>query len=239
MENSESEEQIYILSEERIGFISDIANDEWVYRLPEDEQRREKEFDRLSIVMEQACTEFLKNTNSTEELHEFAERYNWGKGTDSLIDLVRNPACDKNTALLIFWLAIPADYQEQYSSREDIEGWNLDHKNIWDLIHYIIESVTDGSFRTSDMPDVYKKEISKARNPLWEIPSFLYADADEVTGKQPKLNKYDRNFSAYGPHCTYCNESIESLEIKVCPHCSKHLNCDCIYCKKSRGENES
>lgn len=126
MEKSE-QEKAYLLSDEKISFISDIANDEWVYRLPKEKQESEEEFDRLSSAMDQACTEFLKTTNSTEELHEFAERYNWDKGTEWLIDLVRNPACDKNTALLIFWLAIPADYQENYTSRAEIEDWNLDH----------------------------------------------------------------------------------------------------------------
>lgn len=99
--------------------------------------------------------------------------------------------------------------------------------------------MSNDGFHTSNMPDGYKKEISKAQDPLWEIPSSMYGGTEEVAGKQPKLNEYDRNFSACGPHCFYCHESIESMELKECPHCSKHLKCDCIYCRKSRGESET
>jgi len=67
------------LSAERKQYILDLANDEWVARLHRDEPKREKEFKRLSVQMDKECEEFVNNTASCEELHEFARHFNWDK----------------------------------------------------------------------------------------------------------------------------------------------------------------
>ena len=183
------------LNEERLQFISDIANGTWVDRLPPDEPERQEEFDRLQKEMDAAKEEFLKGSTSAEELHEFASRYNWDKGIHSMIDLVRNPSCDKNTALLVFWLSGVDYYQEDYATRDSIEEWNNDELNTWDMIHYIIEKVATGGYGAGNMPLDYKGDIYKSDTPLWEIPGCM--SGDDADNKIPDVY-YDADFGNYG-----------------------------------------
>src|SRR5690349_9296432 len=39
-----------------------------------------------------------------EELHAFALHYNWDDGVELLTLIIRNPMCDRGTALMLYWL---------------------------------------------------------------------------------------------------------------------------------------
>jgi len=188
-----------------------------------------------------ARQEFVKNTSSAEELHQLALCYDpHYEGIDTMIDIIRNPACDKNTVLFLFWRCNPADFQETYKSRDEIEEWNREDKSKWDLIHFIMDNTVKGKYGPAKMPDDYKEEIFRysphPEKPFWEIPPALFGKRSTAKSKKIMLNKYDKKFGAYGPHCIHCKKSIDSLKLHKCPHCSKTLLCDCEFCRKDRGE---
>jgi len=224
------------LSAERKQYIRDLVNDEWVDRLPSSEPERDKEFKRLSPLMDKELEGLLKKTSSAEELHELALAYNWDKGVDNLIDLIRNPACDKNTALLVFWRSGVDYYQETYSKREDIEEWDLDKQSTWDMVHFIMDKVSTGAYGAAKMPANFLEDIYKAKKPIWEIPSSLFGPKHDGEIKNVTINSYDKKFSAYGPHCYFCRKAIQSYNICKCPHCLKSFQCDCESCREERGE---
>jgi len=57
-------------------------------------------------------------TNSVE-LHQFAWNYNWGDDNWVYLNwIVRNPLCDKGTALLLYWKHVPRWYYGKYGRWE-------------------------------------------------------------------------------------------------------------------------
>ncbi len=186
--------------------------------------------------MDEALEAFVKSdASSSEELHEFVLSYNWDKGVDAMIDVVRNPGCDKNTALLVFWLSGVSYYQGSIGSRDDIADWDLEKQSTWDLIHFIMDKVCSGGYVNALMSEEYLEEIYQAKKPLWKIPNLLTGVDGDEADNGVKINPYDAGFSAYGPHCFKCRKSIPSYHIPECPHCLKAFECDCIKCRDARG----
>ena len=154
-------------------FIAKIANNEWAYDLPihDDEDENDREFSKHEPKWKKIRHDYLKTSDSTEELHEFVKQHHWDDADDFLI-LIKNPFCDRNTARLVFWMIGIEHYRRQFASREDAK---YEHeKKWWDLIHRIAENMADGKYKTEIMPDDYKKNIpSKDQHwevvPLWEI----------------------------------------------------------------------
>ena len=68
------------VSRERIQFIGNIANDEWVHDLPrhDTDAENDKEFATQELVWQKIREEFLASSDSAEELHEFVKLHHWG-----------------------------------------------------------------------------------------------------------------------------------------------------------------
>ncbi len=111
------------LSAERMEIIANIANDEWVHDLPlhNFDAENDKEFATQEPVWQEIREEFLASSDSAEELHEFVKLHHWGEADDFLI-LIENPACDRNTARLIFWLSGPEFFRRKFSTSEDAKS---------------------------------------------------------------------------------------------------------------------
>jgi hypothetical protein len=62
---------------------------------------------------------FCRETTDPEELHSFADTWNWDEGTWALEEILRNPACEAATALMIYWKAAP-EYFLQFADREGL-----------------------------------------------------------------------------------------------------------------------
>jgi len=166
------------ISSERKQFIADIANDEWVDRLPADVIDNEKEFDRQGLIMQEKCDEFLRTCACSEELHEFAELFNWDTGCKDMMKLIENPACDRNTARLVFWLSGVQYYQSNFANRDAIEHQH--DLDVWDLIQRITENVTSSWYKAALMSEDYKALILEddfyEGESLWEIHPLMYGE---------------------------------------------------------------
>jgi hypothetical protein len=62
---------------------------------------------------------FCRGNSDPEELHAFADTWNWDKGRWALQEILDNPACEAATALLIYWRSRP-EYYLQYADRDAI-----------------------------------------------------------------------------------------------------------------------
>jgi len=169
------------LPPERMKFIANIANDEWTYDLPkhESDTDNDKEFAKQEAVWKKIRDDYLASSDSAEELHEFVKQHHWSDAGDFLI-LIENPACDQNTARLIFWLIGIEHFRRNFASREDAKSEH--DKKWWDLIHRTTENMVNGKYKTEAMPDDYKNDIPPKNEywenePLWEINPLMYGES--------------------------------------------------------------
>ena len=206
--------------------------------LPDSDPAREHLRDKICNAIEFVRTQFVVSNTSPEELHQLVLNYSVHyHGIDTMVDVVRNQYCDKNTALYVFWDLSPADFFLGYERREDIASYNHDDRTRWDLINHIIFKVIKSSFAEAKMAEDYKKVIypdSLPKNSKWEIPHQLFGEEGEYSGE---VKEYDANFDDYGPHCYQCKKPVESLtKLGSCPYCDKSFLCECAYCREYRGE---
>lgn len=64
--------------------------------------------------------DFLAQLTSPEELHQLALNYNWDDGVETPAWIIKQPFCDRGTALLLFWRAAPRPYYYAYANRDDV-----------------------------------------------------------------------------------------------------------------------
>lgn len=62
---------------------------------------------------------FLQQITTPEELHQLAINYNWDDGIGIPDWIIRQPFCDRGTALLVFWRAAPRPYYG-YANRDEV-----------------------------------------------------------------------------------------------------------------------
>jgi len=168
------------LSAERMRFIANIANDEWSYDLPkhESEEENDKEFAKHESIWNKIREDYLANSDSAEELHEFVKQHHWDDADDFLI-LIENSTCDRNSARLIFWFIGVEHFRRKFATREDAEHEH--EKKWWDLIHRTTENLLNGKYETEAMPEDYKDNIPPKNEyweiePLWEIHPLMYGE---------------------------------------------------------------
>jgi len=79
------------------------------------------DWERFDVELRAETLEFCRSNNNAEELHAFADTWNWDAGTEALQTLLANPACEAATALLIYWKAAPEFYR-QYKNRSAVKA---------------------------------------------------------------------------------------------------------------------
>src|SRR5688500_16430561 len=72
----------------------------------------------------------VTSLQSSLELHMFAANWNWDNATlDPLFHVIRDPRCDKGTALRLYWAGDPISLYEMFANREEVqdyvEGYDL------------------------------------------------------------------------------------------------------------------
>lgn len=139
------------VSQKRIAQIRELSNDERVDRI-DASAFTDADWERIGEELDAETLAFCRNNTNAEELHAFASTYNWDKGTWALEELLRNPACEAATALLIYWRAAP-EYYRQFANRDAVtEGQRED----FDFVMTIENRYVSGEF---------------ARGVLWYDPS--------------------------------------------------------------------
>ncbi len=128
----------------------------------------------------------LSQIESPEELHAFANEFNWDCGCKEMSDVVRHPLCDLGTALLIYWHAGPS-YFLQYADRSEVRDHEIEQLT---LIEEIEQRVNDQQYKTATQPfdprkdqgtdrttlydDLAKGLEIRKKTPFHPIPSFMY-----------------------------------------------------------------
>ena len=97
---------------------------------------------------------YYKKLASTEELHAFAQYFNWDLGSSEMKWVVNHPKCDLGTAILIYWDASPLFYFKKYTNRSDLAQGKPDYMSEddyfqnYDLIKLIEEKIDKGEFKS-------------------------------------------------------------------------------------------
>lgn len=109
------------------------------------------------------------NFTETEKIYLDAILYNWDMGPEHLESLLKNKACDKATALFIYWESDPGFYY-QYESVNEIPSWAIPG---YELMKMAEQSILNDAYPEliSDEPDEYR--IPKDQNILKKIPPKL------------------------------------------------------------------
>jgi hypothetical protein len=81
------------------------------------------------------------------QLHLFASYWNWDNGTlDPLRRVIRDPRCDRGTALIVYWEADPVSLYEQAATKDDLEPTYVDERELFEFLVEIEERVADGFY---------------------------------------------------------------------------------------------
>lgn len=128
----------------RLQLLWDIANDEWVDRIPDDKRGDAAYFAEQQALWAGRREEFLRETTDPNELHAFAHIWNWDNGTESLRTLVGHPCCDLGTAMMVFWSAEPEVFLLE---KEYLEANGEEVR----LLRTIQDRVEAGSYRTASI----------------------------------------------------------------------------------------
>jgi Domain of unknown function (DUF4274) len=97
------------------------------------------------------------------QLHSYMTKYNWDFGLEIPYWAIRNPLCDRGTALMIYWMA-GAGYFCRFKYRSDVPAYKLDR---YDLIVEIEEKYISNFYTRNDIKFVPFSDIekeSKGRN---------------------------------------------------------------------------
>lgn len=136
---------------------------------PSRENFIKENFFELSFRDENPNFEKFKTLNSTE-LHYLADIYNWDDGVEILSWIINSDKCDKGTALMIFWRAVPDYYLEK--NEDELEIYE---KEVYQLLNIIVEDFKSNKFRRSilkynpaDDFNMDSQEIVK-----WNIPNEM------------------------------------------------------------------
>jgi hypothetical protein len=96
-----------------------------------------------------------------EEWHRVAQTWNWDAGYRILNWIVDQKACDKGTALHLFWLGSP-DYFLKFRNRDDVlakSGWSVDN---YDFLVRVLTHWRAGRYKTALFATEQVAETAKA-----------------------------------------------------------------------------
>ena len=92
---------------------------------------------------EEEKSRFFETITDAEELHLYADGFNWDTGVEGMRRVIQHPLCDRGTALLIYWRGSPGFFA-RFASRT--ETTNPDQAEHFDLLLEIEQKVIAGHF---------------------------------------------------------------------------------------------
>ncbi len=108
------------ISKERLAQISRLANGGLIYEI-DPITFSVLDWERFSVDVDAEIKQFCQSNSNSEELHAFASAWNWDLGRWALELILKNPACEAATALLIYWEGNP-EFFLQYANRQEVEA---------------------------------------------------------------------------------------------------------------------
>ena len=82
-----------------------------------------------------------------DEWHQVAWNWNWDSGVEALQWIIRQPMCDRGTALLVYWMGGPR-YLAQYTERTEVPHYSLEH---YDLLMEIERGYLTGRYTGAEI----------------------------------------------------------------------------------------
>ena len=115
------------LSQERLAQIRELSNGERVDRTDVSDFT-DSDWERFHTDLDAETLAFCRENKDPEELHAFADTWNWDAGFGALQDILDNPVCEAATALLIYWKGAPEFYR-QFCDRDSVAAAKADVEN--------------------------------------------------------------------------------------------------------------
>lgn len=145
---------------------------------PSRENFIKENFFELSFRDEKPDFEKFKTLNSTE-LHYLADIYNWDDGMEILFWIINSDKCDKGTALMIFWRAVPDYYFEK-----DEKELQFYERKVYQLLEEIVTSFKSNKFRKANIKYIPNEdfEINIDQILNWNIPREM---TEQTRGFKP------------------------------------------------------
>ncbi len=176
---------------DRSLFIQLIASAQWPILEnedipPKEGPARENELKRLSDIHNTHTLEFVTSATLSDELHLFVENYDWSQGYQYLFELIQNPVCDLNTALLVFWQSGADYFQQHYKKPPDRDLYGGYHRQAWDLIQKIKKNAESGKYKESNAPNGFNEKavVVPSDKQLWKIDSIMFGGAENKHRKK-------------------------------------------------------
>ncbi|WP_298521073.1 DUF4274 domain-containing protein [uncultured Kordia sp.] len=112
--------------------------------------------------------------STTEEIHQLAKHYNWDNGSKFLKWAIKQPNCDKGTALLIYWLGSP-EWYSQFASKKEVDSWAQDG---YALLAAIEKRMKKDDFKTYNYKfnldkHLDNKPVNYPENKVRDIPAYM------------------------------------------------------------------
>ncbi len=137
--------------------------------------------------------EWLRSA-STEDWHRVAVCFDaqWDGPTDHLFWIVRQPQCEKATALTIFWKARPKDFLGMLVNGQQITSPN----RLWEMVQFIAQRLNQNSFNLANIAfeatpyceDDYDALVALAGQ-FVQSPLTLHRDMKQsINGKRISVN---------------------------------------------------
>ncbi|MFK7748889.1 MAG: DUF4274 domain-containing protein [Kordia sp.] len=116
-------------------------------------------------------------TATAKEIHSFAVYYNWDNGTKFLRWAIKQPQCDKGTALCIYWHGSP-EYYTQFASKKETDSWAQD---AYALLAAIEKRIKKNDFKTNNYKfnvnkHLNNKPVNYPENKVRDIPEYMFVN---------------------------------------------------------------
>jgi len=89
--------------------------------------------------------QFFDTVTDSEELHLYADGFNWDTGVKEMRRVIQHPLCDRGTAFLIYWRGAPG-FMARFADRSETR--NPDQADHFDLLCEIEQKMIAGDFKT-------------------------------------------------------------------------------------------
>lgn len=116
-------------------------------------------------------------TSTSEEIERLATYYNWDNGTKFLRWAIKQPQCDKGTALSVYWHGAP-EWYTQFASKKEVDSWAQDG---YALLAAIERRVKKDDFKTNDYKfnvnkHLNNKPVNYPENKVRDIPEYMFVN---------------------------------------------------------------
>jgi hypothetical protein len=121
------------------------------------------------------------------ELHLFAGQWNYGDFPEPLFSIIRNPECDKGTALYIYWLSDPVSFFELYLNEDEAASqgeWTLGYYRLLSEIQERIMSGFYSNERISIEPEKVAVGELTSGNLRTKIPDIMKCASNDPKARR-------------------------------------------------------